>query len=113
MWVLCRVARDGSVAGADLAERADVTAEQGRPYTDRLVTAGLLDRLDGTLRITGQGRAVADRLFATRREALGRLLDGWHPDDHPELAELLRRLATDDLGNPGDRALLQGRVDGN
>jgi hypothetical protein len=55
MWALCRVARDGSVAGADLARRADVTVEQGRPYTDRLVAAGLLDRLDGTLKITGPG----------------------------------------------------------
>jgi EmrB/QacA subfamily drug resistance transporter len=112
MWALCRVARDGSVAGADLARRADVAVEQGRPYTDRLVAAGLLDRLDGTLEITGPGRAVADRLFETRREALGRLLDGWRPDDHPELTELLRRLATEDLGNAGDRRLIQDRAGG-
>jgi DNA-binding MarR family transcriptional regulator len=109
MWALCRVARDGSVGGADLADRADVTVEQGRPYTDRLVAAGLVDRRDGTLEITDSGRAVADRLFETRREALGRLLDGWQPDDHPELAALLRRLAREDLGNAGDRALIGQR----
>jgi EmrB/QacA subfamily drug resistance transporter len=110
MWALCRVARDGAVAGAALADRAEVTVEQGRPYTDRLVAEGLLHRLDGTLTITDAGRTVADRLFDTRREALSRLLDGWHPEDHPELSALLRELARDDLGNAGDRALVEERT---
>jgi EmrB/QacA subfamily drug resistance transporter len=107
MWALCRVAKDGPVRGADLAERAGVTVEQGRPYTDRLVAGGLLDQADGTLTITDSGRTLAERLFATRGEALGRLLAGWRPDDHPELTQLLRDLAEDSLGTPEDRTLLQ------
>jgi EmrB/QacA subfamily drug resistance transporter len=106
MWALCRVARDGSVRGADLAERAGVSVGQGRPYTERLVTDGLLDRLDGTLTITESGHAVAERLFETRSEALGRMLAGWDPGDHPELTGLLRELAEDSLGTPEDRKLL-------
>lgn len=107
MWALCRVAKDGSVRGADLAERAGVSVEQGRPYTDRLVASGLLDRADGTLTITEAGRTVADRLFTARGEALGRLLGGWRPEDHAELAELLRELAEDSLGSPEDRMLAE------
>jgi EmrB/QacA subfamily drug resistance transporter len=107
MWALCRVAKDGTVRGADLAERAGVSVEQGRPYTDRLVAGGLIDRADGTLTITDAGRTVAERLFTTRSEALGRLLAGWRADDHPELTELLRELAEDSLGSPEDGALVQ------
>jgi EmrB/QacA subfamily drug resistance transporter len=110
VWALCRIAKDGSVEGADLAERAGVTAEQGRPYTDRLVTAGLAARSDGTLRITDSGRVVADRLFETRRTALERLLTGWHPGDHPELTDLLQKLAQDSLGNADDHVLVQHRA---
>jgi hypothetical protein len=47
------------------------------------------------------------RLFATRGEALGRLLSGWHPEEHPELTELLHDLAEDSLGTPEDRTLVQ------
>jgi DNA-binding MarR family transcriptional regulator len=112
MWALCRIARDGSVRGTELAERAEVTTEEGRPYTDRLVSAGLVDRADGTLRITEAGRAVADRLVETRREALERMCDGWHPEDHPELAGLLRGLAADSLGNVGDQELVREPADG-
>jgi Mn-dependent DtxR family transcriptional regulator len=99
--------KDGSVRAADLAQRAEMSPEQGRPYTDRLVADGLLDRADGTLSITDAGRTVAERLFTTRGEALRRLLDGWRPDDHPELAELLRGLAEDSLGSPEDRTHVQ------
>lgn len=106
MWALCRVAREGSIPGTALAERAGVTVEEGRPYTDRLVAEGLVERADGRLTVTGPGRAVAGRLVETRREALARLLDGWRPDDHPELAELPHGLAEDSLGDAGDGDLL-------
>ncbi|GLY82879.1 EmrB/QacA family drug resistance transporter [Actinoallomurus iriomotensis] len=110
MWALCRVAREGVIPGAALAERAGVTVEEGRPYTDRLVVEGLIERAGGRLAVTGPGRAVADRLVETRREALARLLDGWRPDDHPELAELLRGLAEDSLGDADDGDLLAAGV---
>lgn len=107
MWALCRVAKDGTVPGTELAERAGVTVEQGRPYTDRLVAGGLVNRTDGTLTITETGRTLADRLFETRSEALSELLTGWHPSDHPELTDLLRELAEDSLGAPEDHTLIQ------
>ncbi|HEX2313454.1 MAG TPA: MDR family MFS transporter [Thermomonospora sp.] len=100
IWALCRIAVDGTVSGRDLAQRAGVSVERGRPFVDRLVRAGYVVRRDGRLEITDAGRATADRLFAARREGLARLVAGWHPEDHPELAELLTALSRDSLGAP-------------
>jgi hypothetical protein len=39
---LTRLAKQGSVAGEDLARQANVTVDYGRPYVDRLVSDGLV-----------------------------------------------------------------------
>ncbi|QXJ26761.1 MFS transporter [Actinomadura graeca] len=102
VWALCRIAKDGTVTGAELAERAGVSVEHGRPYVDRLVEAGHVVRQDGVLAVTPSGRATAERLFAARRDGLARHLDGWSPEEHPELAELLTRLSHACLGDDAD-----------
>jgi DNA-binding MarR family transcriptional regulator len=102
MWSLCRIAQDGTVSGAELARRAGVRPEQGRPYVDRLVRAGYVVRTDGRLRITDAGRATAERLFAARREGLARHLEGWSPEDHRELSALLAQLSRESLDAPPD-----------
>ncbi|MFA1543396.1 MFS transporter [Actinomadura monticuli] len=112
IWALCRIAKDGAVGGQELADRAGVTIEEGRPYVDRLVAAGYVRRQEGTLAVTASGRLVADRLFAARREGLCRHVDGWEPDEHPELAELLTRLAEASLGDEEDGALLRAVPEG-
>jgi EmrB/QacA subfamily drug resistance transporter len=109
MWALCRIAREGRIRGDDLAERAGVPIERGRPYVDRLVAEGLVQRRDGEVLATGDGRAVAARLVAARREGLARHLDGWEPEEHPELAALLSKLATDSLGDDADAELVGPR----
>ncbi|GAA0573681.1 MFS transporter [Actinomadura livida] len=107
VWALCRIAKDGTVPGPDLAERAGVPIEHGRPYVDRLVDAGYVLRREGTLAITGSGQAVAERLFAARREGLCRLVDGWEPEQHPELADVLTRLAEASVGDEADGVILR------
>ncbi|MFI0409886.1 DHA2 family efflux MFS transporter permease subunit [Actinomadura sp. 3N508] len=102
VWALCRIAKDGTVTGADLAERAGVTVEHGRPFVDRLVDSGYVRRVDGTLAITGSGQAAAERLFAARSAGLARHLDGWSPEDHPELTDVLRKLTEASLGDEAD-----------
>jgi DNA-binding MarR family transcriptional regulator len=47
--------------------------------------------------LTEQGAEAADRLIAERRASLARLLDGWEPEQHADLAKLLTRLA-DEVG---------------
>ncbi|MGP4026546.1 MFS transporter [Actinomadura sp. 3N407] len=106
VWALCRIAKDVTVTGRELAERAGVAIEHGRPYVDRLVDAGYVRRRDGTLAITGSGRAVAERLFTARREGLARHVEGWSPEEHPELADVLARLAEASLGDEADGEIL-------
>ncbi|TNY35624.1 MFS transporter [Thermomonospora catenispora] len=100
MWALCRIAEEGSVSSAELARRAGVPVERGRPYVDRLVKAGYVVRRDGRLEITDAGRATAERLFAARNRALERHLAGWSPEDHLELTRLLAELARHSLDAP-------------
>ncbi|WP_225993907.1 MFS transporter [Actinomadura rudentiformis] len=109
MWALCRIAKDGTVSGAELAERAGVPVERGRPYVDRLVNAGFVVRREGDLVVTDSGQAVAGRLFEARREGLAEHLAGWSPDEHPELAEILTRLSRESLGDDADAEAVQPR----
>jgi EmrB/QacA subfamily drug resistance transporter len=106
-WVLTRLAKQGPVAGAELARQADVTVEYGRPYVDKLVEAGMVTRADGVLALTGAGQAAADRLFAARREALCRFLQGWDPEEHGDLAAMLTDLSRALLGEDADRELIR------
>ncbi|WP_433476831.1 MFS transporter [Spirillospora sp. CA-142024] len=106
VWALCRIAKDERVSGQELADRAGVPVEHGRPYVDLLVDAGYVQRQDGILAITASGRTAAERLFAARRAGLARHLDGWAPEEHPELADVLTRLAEASLGDETDGKVL-------
>jgi EmrB/QacA subfamily drug resistance transporter len=105
-WILTRLAKQGSVAGEELARQANVTVDYGRPYVDRLVSAGLVTRSNGTLVLTDSGHQAADRLFAARREGLRELLADWSPDEYAELGELLTKLSRALLGEDADRHLI-------
>jgi EmrB/QacA subfamily drug resistance transporter len=105
-WILTRLAKQGPVAGDELAQQANVTVDYGRPYVDRLVSEGMVVRSNGTLALTDSGRAAADRLFAARREGLRELLADWSPEEYAELGELLTKLSRALLGEDADRHLI-------
>jgi len=71
---------EGVTAGAvqELATRGYVTLDD----TGAAVTG-----------VTDAGHEVAEKLIAERKASLERLVTGWSPDDHPDLAGLLTRLA--------------------
>ncbi|MCW2914132.1 MAG: Arabinose efflux permease-like protein [Actinomycetia bacterium] len=106
VWALVRVDRDGTVRGAELAERVGMTVDHGRPYVDRLVDDGLVERSGENLVITDAGRAVAGRLYEARRKGLAHLLEGWQPERNPELSELLMKLCQTTLGCAAEERLL-------
>ncbi len=107
-WVLARLAKNGDMAGVDLAAAAGVSMEHGRPYVDKLVERGYVRRADGILVLTPGGTAAADRLFAAQEDGLERLLAGWSPEQHADLAQMLDRLAYALLGDDADRRLISG-----
>ena len=105
-WVLARLAKHGNVAGVDLAREAGVSVEYGRPYVDKLVEKGMVRREDGILVLTPTGGAAADRVCAARREGLERLLSGWSPEQHADLAQMLDRLSVALVGEDADRRVI-------
>ena len=106
-WVLARLAkRGGRQVGAELAREAGVTMEHGRPYVDKLVDAGYVQRDDGVLALTPAGSAAADRLFAAGRDGLERLLAGWSPQQHADLVKMLDQLSRALLGETADERLI-------
>ncbi|MGO8887172.1 MAG: MFS transporter [Streptosporangiaceae bacterium] len=105
-WVLARLAKRGAAAGAELAQEAGVSVDYGKPYVDKLVTAGYVQRSDGMIEITPSGQAAAGRLFAAGRDGLEQLLAGWSPEQHADLAQMLDKLSRSLLGEDADRGLI-------
>jgi len=105
-WVLTRLAKSGPLAGTELAREARVSVDYGKPYVDRLVTEGMLQRHDGLLVLTDSGLVAADRLFEARRAGLERMLAGWSPEQHADLAQMLDTVSRELLGEPADRHLI-------
>ncbi|MER7211284.1 MDR family MFS transporter [Streptosporangium sp. NPDC000239] len=105
VWLIARLGTGGGQKSVELAERARVTVERGRPYADLLVTRGLARRTDGggRLELTPAGERVAGALVAEAREGLRRMIDDWDPARHPGLRELLDRLPHEMLGSASDR----------
>jgi DNA-binding MarR family transcriptional regulator len=62
-----------------------------------LISAGLVENVDDTghhkLVVTATGRYVIDKLTVARRQSLTELLEGWDPESHPEVVEMIRNLA--------------------
>jgi EmrB/QacA subfamily drug resistance transporter len=106
-WVLARLAKHGRAAGVELAKEAGVTVATGRPYVDKLVEAGFVNRVDGTLELTTTGHVAADQVFEARRQGLEQMLSGWSPQEHADLGQMLTRLSRDLLGEDADRHLLR------
>jgi EmrB/QacA subfamily drug resistance transporter len=106
-WILTRLAKQGPVAGEDLARQASVSMDYGRPFVDRLVAEGMVVRADGRLVLTDAGHQAAEKLFTARREGLRELLADWSPDEYAELGELLTKLSRAMLGEDADRKLIE------
>jgi hypothetical protein len=49
--------------------------------------------LDGAVTLTAAGEAAAGRLVTARHDAVADLVQDWNPEQHAELAALLRKLA--------------------
>jgi len=105
-WILTRLAKHGPETGPELAKEAGVSLAAGRPYVDKLVTAGYVQRADSMLMLTETGQVAAGRLFSARRAGLEKLLAGWSPEQHADLAQMLDRLSRSLLGEDADRNLI-------
>jgi hypothetical protein len=48
---------------------------------------------DRDLFVTASGAAAMERLTEARRSGLTELLEGWNPEEHPEVIEMVKELA--------------------
>ena len=112
-WLLYRVADRPDVTVEEVAARLDVDPERLRSGVDQLETAGLIScvgRAEGPcLEVTAAGGDAIERLTGARRDTLGELLEGWEPDEHPEVVEMIRELARALMADD-DRLLADARA---
>ena len=96
-WLLYRLADRPDCTLAGVADRLKVPVDRISPAVDALAGAGMItraDRADGCdLRLTAAGDDAIERLTAARRAGLNDLLEGWDPEAHPEIQEMVRNLA--------------------
>ncbi|MGH9080702.1 MAG: MFS transporter, partial [Acidimicrobiales bacterium] len=109
VWMLYRLADRPGCTLEQVGARLKVDPRQLEVSTETLLAAGLLrrdgdaGRADGAtgtdpldhagLRLTPAGQEAVERLTAARRDSMTELLDGWDPEAHPEVIDLVRHLA--------------------
>ena len=97
VWMLYRLADRPDCTIEQVATRLKVEPQRLEGGVDSLVSAGMLRRTDGSdgcnLVLTPPGLQAIDRLNAARRDSMTELLEGWDPEAHPEVLDMVRRLA--------------------
>ena len=95
-WMLYRLADRPECSLEQVGERLKVDPHRLEEAVGSLVEAGLVEReasVGGRLVLTDAGRSAIDRLTVARRDSMTELLEGWDPETHPEVVEMVRTLA--------------------
>ena len=96
-WLLYRMAENPACTVEDLALRLNVDTSVIQPGVDGLVSAGMVDQrfqgADHEFHLTAPGTDALGRLTEARRAGLTDLLEGWNPEEHPEVMEMVKQLA--------------------
>ncbi len=107
-WLLYRLADRPDCTVESIASRLKVSPERISEGVDALVGAQLISKAEVPagceLVLTELGDDAISRLQAARRAGLTELLEGWDPEAHPEIADMVRRLAHELLADD-DRLL--------
>ncbi len=113
-WTLYRLAETGECTLEGLSSKLGVPEERIEPGVHSLVRDRLVEEVnpdgDGcTLVLTPSGTDAIERLTEARRASMTDLLEGWNPEDHPEVIELIHRLAASLLADD-DKLLAEARA---
>jgi EmrB/QacA subfamily drug resistance transporter len=95
LWLLARLGERTPTSQERLLEELPADGDAVSAALRRLREQSLVGDQDGLIALTGQGRADYERLVAARCAGLRELLDGWSPDEHPELQAMIDRLGRD------------------
>ena len=93
--MLAQLDRDAAVDLAAIASRRGIELKRVVGVADELAVRGLAGRPDDPAgrALTPAGHEALERLLSTTRGRLDELLDGWEPGEHPELRDLVTRVA--------------------
>ncbi len=94
-WLIVRLHEDPAADIELLSQSFDVRLSAAQAALGELEARGLLTDGAGVREVSPAGHEVAERLIAERRATLARMCEHWDPDLHPELADLVQRLARD------------------
>ena len=96
-WLLYRLADQPACTVNDVAKRLKVDADLIQPGVDGLLAAGMIEErrrgADCDLFLTPAGTAALEKLTEARRAGLTELLEGWNPEEHPEIIAMVKDLA--------------------
>ncbi len=97
VWLLYRLADREATSTEEVSARLKVDHEVLREAAEALMDAGMVEVVmkDGsqTVAITPIGEEAIEKLTIARRQSLTEVLEGWDPEDHPEVVEMIRHLA--------------------
>jgi len=112
-WLLYRFADHPDCTLEDVATRLKVDPKRIQEGLDVLLEKGLVESTDGApgagLVLTRRGNEWIERRQFARREGLTQLLEGWDPAAHPEIGELVRKLAHELLADD-EKLLAEARA---
>jgi DNA-binding MarR family transcriptional regulator len=96
LWLLARLGERAPLTKAQLDEQLPVDPVQVAVALEQLEQRLLVEQNDGgPIELTAPGREDYERLVTARRDGLRDLLNGWDPDEHPPLRELIDKLGRD------------------
>jgi EmrB/QacA subfamily drug resistance transporter len=96
-WLLYRLADRPACTVQEVAARLKVDPAIIQPGIDGLIAAGMVEEVqhgaECDLTLTPAGTSAIDRLAEARRSGLTELLEGWNPQEHPEVIDMVKELA--------------------
>jgi DNA-binding MarR family transcriptional regulator len=101
VWLLYRLADRPESTLEEVCSQLKVDPDRLHEGVDLLVAEGMVERAGResgvgggpTLVLTADGHEAIEKLTIARRQSLTEVLEGWDPEDHPEVIEMVRDLA--------------------
>ena len=97
VWLLYRLSEQPACSVTEVADRLKIDPELIKPGVDGLLAAGMIEErgrgADGDLHLTAAGSGALEKLSEARRSGLTELLEGWNPEEHPEVIAMVKDLA--------------------
>ena len=93
LWLLARLGERCPASEPRLLQQLPVDGDGVAAALRQLRDRGVVEDQAGLVTLTASGRERYERLVKARCENLRELLDGWNPDEHPQLRRMI-----DDLG---------------